>query len=147
MNKAHQVLQTATAKLQQAFPNATVKSGWASSYLRSVEHWPLITIAPIFTNANYSGKAVKDDMQLHIQVVEHENGEPETLPERLLTYLSTLRSTLFSQQLDDRHNNWHGLLNGQPNEGAETRFIEPSAGQPFAGLSLILTTSYSQTME
>ncbi|MDP5205794.1 hypothetical protein [Alishewanella sp. SMS8] len=146
-DKAQQIQQAVNAKLVAAFPTATVKSGWASSYLRSVEQWPLITVAPIVTNGSYSGKAVKDDMQLHIQIVENDGGEPETLPTRLLNHLTSCRSALFSQQLDDRHNNWHGLLNGQPTEGAETRFIEPSAGQPYAALSIILTISYSQTME
>lgn len=146
-DKSHQVKDTIIDKLKAAFPDATVKGGWVGSYLRTVEHWPLITVGPVVTNAKYSGEAVQDQMQYHIQVVDQDNGEPETLPDRLLNYLHTTRRALFKQQLDDRHNNWHGLLNGQPNEGAETRFIEPSAGQPFAGLSLILTTSYSQTME
>lgn len=146
-NKGIEVQHSLTEKMEQAFPTATVKEGWASSYLRQVEHWPLITIAPIVTNAVYQGQAVKDDMQFHIQIVDHENGEPETLPSRLIQYLAIYRKAMFRQKPQDRFNNWDGLLNGQPTEGAETRFIEPTPGQPYAGLSMILTTTYSQTME
>lgn len=146
-NKAHQVMQEITNRLINAFPNATVKSGWASSYLRTVEQWPLITVGPIVTNGTYQGKAIKDDVQFHIQIVEHENNAPDTLPSRLLTYLASTRKALFSQDTTDRFNTWHGLLTSQPIEGAETRFIEPTPGQPYAGLSIILTTTYSHTME
>jgi len=146
-NKGNQVMQALTAKMQQAFPAATVKAGWASSYLRQVEQWPLITVAPVITNGTYQGPAVKDDMEFHIQIIDHENEQPETLPSRLLDYLASCRKALFCQKPQDRFNNWDGLLNGQPTEGAETRFIEPTPGQPYAGLSMILTTTYSQTME
>lgn len=146
-DKGIQVLNALIAKLELAYPTATVKSGWASSYLRTIERWPLITVAPIVTNGAYQGQAVKDDMQFHIQVVDHEADEPETLPSRLIQYMGICRKALFSQNPRDRFNNWQGLLNGQPTEGAETRFIEPTPGQPYAGLSIILTTTYSQTME
>jgi len=146
-SKGHQVLQALVSKLANAYPTATVKSGWASSYLKNIDAWPLITVAPIVTNGIYQGSAVKDDMQYHIQIVDHENNAPDTLPARLITYLNTARAALFNQSSTDRFNNWQGLLNGQPTEGAETRFIEPTPGQPYAGLSMIVTTTYSQTME
>ncbi|WNO60888.1 hypothetical protein [Rheinheimera sp. MMS21-TC3] len=146
-NKANQVQLEILNRVKAKFPTATVKTGWASSYLQNVEQWPLITIGPVASRATFQSKAIKDDMQFHIQLVEHDNDEPETLADRLNIYLVNLRTALFAQKSEDRFNNWHGMLSAQPTEDSETSYIEPSPGQPWAGLSLILTTTYSEKLE
>lgn len=151
MNKSVTVLAEITTRLSARFTgeigSGIVKPGWVATYINDNKVWPLLTVAPIATTGTYQGKAVLDQMNFHIQVVDIEGENPDTLPERMLNHLNEVRALLFAQTKEDRHNNWNGMLNSQPQEGAEARFVEPAKGQPYAGLSIILTTTYSQNLE
>ncbi|CAM3896878.1 hypothetical protein [Rheinheimera salexigens] len=149
MNKAQQIQNVITQRLQAAFPTANVKHGWIDTFWQNNDVWPLITVAPTASDPNYSnaGESIKDSISWAIYVLEQVE-QPDTEISQLLSiYLKQIRKVLIAPVKDDRHNNYGGLLTVPPAEQTAARFIQPENGLPFAGLSFILTTTYSEKLE
>lgn len=149
MTKAQLIQQEITNRLQAAFTSASVKHGWVDTYWQQNEVWPLITVAPAASNAQYSngGESIKDACNWSIYVLDQVDRTDDEISYRLINYLALIRKALIAPLKTDRHNNYGGLLTGQPEEQAATRFIQPESGLPFAGLTFILTTTYSEKLE
>lgn len=149
MNKSEEIMKAIEQRLNAAFNGeATVKVGWPSVYIEEITQWPLVCISPAISGANYSGKAIKDVLSWHIQLVDSIDvyGADE-VANRLLSFLKLLRASLVAQKSDDRLGTWQGLLTQQPVEDREARFIDPQPREPYAGLSFILTTTTSENLE
>ncbi|MBV2127923.1 hypothetical protein [Arsukibacterium indicum] len=146
----------AIARLKSAFETeqvpGVVKKGWPAIYSRDNTLWPLVCIAPAISQPAYhsSNVTLEDSTSFHIQIIDVEGDEPETLSDRMKTYLLIARRALFKpvtpQGEPDRFAKWGTLLTSTPTEGREARFIEPEPGQPYAGLSIVLTTNFSQNL-
>ena len=146
MSKADQVLNYIKTQLEQAFPAGTVKQGWPASYVRDVTAWPLVTIAPAISNATHNGPSFTDAINWHIQLVYAAQDAEQTVTD-LMAGLLTVRQALVAQRKTDRFQNWQGLISGPPTESREARYIDPEPGQPYAGLSFVLATTITQTLE
>lgn len=149
MTTANQIQQLIVQRLAVAMPTASIKHGWIDTYWQHNEVWPLVTVAPAASDPQYSNGAqsIKDTCNWSIYVLDQVDRTETEISQRLLGYLKTLRQTLIAPPTSDRHNNYGGLLTGQPEERAAARFIQPESGLPFAGLTFILTTTYSETLE
>jgi hypothetical protein len=149
MNKAQQIHDLITQRLQLAFPTANVKHGWIDTYWQNNDVWPLITVAPAASDPSYSnqGESIKDSANWAIYVLDEVERTETEVSQRLMEYLKQIRIALIAPAKADRHNNYGGLLTGPPSEQTAARFIQPDNGLPFAGLSFILTTTYSEKLE
>lgn len=149
MNKALQIQQLIKARLQAALPTAKVEHGWIDTYWQHNDVWPLITVAPAASDPNYSnqGESIKDSTSWAIYVLDEVERTETEVSQRLMEYLKQIRIALIAPPKTDRHNDYGGLLTSPPTEQTAARFIQPENGLPFAGLSLILTTTYSEKLE
>lgn len=149
MSKMESIEDLMLARLQAAFPDAEVKSGWVETYFPHVEKWPLITLAPSISDQRYDngGTAGINTASWTVYVIDQVDRTETVITKRLGGYLQTIRKVLVGKQPEERHNNYGGLLQGGPTESAPARFIQPDAGQPYAGLVITITTPHTDKLE
>lgn len=157
--KATIVRNEAIRRLKTVFETqeipGVVKSGWAAQHRRDNANWPLVCIAPAISQPTYhsSNITLEDATSYHIQLIDIEGETPvaiEELTERLELYLKLMRQALFKPVTEtgepDRFAKWGSLLTSTPTEGREARFIDPEPGEPYAGISFVLTTTFSDNL-
>jgi hypothetical protein len=149
MTKAQQIQQLLVDRLTAAFPDATVKHGWIDTYWQDNQQWPLVTVGPIVSDSKTSANSESHTVAINwgITVLDEVNRTDTEISLRLMDHLRLIRKTVIAPPTGERHNTYGGLLSQPPKEATGANFIQPDSGLPFAGLTVILTTTYSEQLE
>lgn len=151
MNKTEQIADLMFSRLEAAFPESTVKHGWAETYWQQTEQWPLVTIAPALSDPAYNGAGTVtvNTVSWNVYIMDKVDRDDISteISKRLIQYLAVVRKALLARQADERHNAYGGLLTKNPTEPTAARFIQPDSGLPFAGLVITITTPHTENLE
>jgi hypothetical protein len=136
-------------RLEDKFPTATVKHGWAETYFEHNDHWPLVTIAPATSDQRYdgSGTAGQNNTTWTVYIIDKVERTETEISKRLIQFVNSARLALLARPASARHNTYGGLLSQGPTEPTPAKFVQPDKGLPYAGLVLTITTQHAEKLE
>ena len=133
---AEEVQDLIIARLEAAFPTARVEDGWPQIYLAQNKTWPLITVAPVVDGSiaqrGASQSTVAWDIRLLIKA-------SPGVGKALLSHRRQMRKVLIAQD-----NFYDRKLLKPVIEPAALEYHEPLPNQPYAGLTMVIETTFAE---